>query len=250
MRPEKPTHLRLFSFKCKPGDDLATASAAENAPKVGAALDNTSVANPVWKGNLLGFPVRLFTGGRGGPAVSFRLLDPKTNAPVKGAARGETIRGYEIEKDEFLAFTDAEIDACKPAASGELPELGTISWADFNPVYIEASYYLAPAELAAEGAYANLFVTLRRRGLALLTRITLSGRERYALVRPGTTGLILLTLLFEAEANHLAEFRTITEGAKVRRLDAPSDFHPADFVDRQQVALMALIQRKTKSKAA
>jgi DNA end-binding protein Ku len=85
-----------------------------------------------WSGTisfgLVSVPVNLFPANRSG-GVSLRMLDedgtplarryydPETDREVPS---DRLVRGYEIEKDEFVVVTDAELEALEPEKTREI----------------------------------------------------------------------------------------------------------------------------------
>jgi DNA end-binding protein Ku len=63
-----------------------------------------------------------------------------------------------------------------------------------DPMYYDASYYLAPDGQAGEDVYAVLREAIAKTGKTALTRVVISQRERTVALRPMGVGLMAHTL--------------------------------------------------------
>jgi DNA end-binding protein Ku len=165
---------------------------------------------PAWKGylklSLVTCAVELSGATTQGEKVSFRTLNRKTGNAVRRQYIDQTtgkpvtekneVRGYEIEKDEFLVIEDEDIEAVQIESSHTLSLDSFVEKADVDPVYIEKPYYLTPADKVSEEAFAVIRQALENKKMAGLARIVLYQRERPCLIEPFGKGMLLTTLRY------------------------------------------------------
>jgi len=66
--------------------------------------------------------------------------------------RDELVRGYELEKDQYVMFTPEELEALEGEASRAIDISEFVPLSTVDPIYYETSYYLGPRE-GGEKAY-------------------------------------------------------------------------------------------------
>ncbi|MGA2145967.1 MAG: Ku protein [Bryobacteraceae bacterium] len=218
----------------------------------------------VWKGHiafgLVSFPVKLHAAARD-QSPSFHQLHQCDHSRVKQVlycqaedrpvSRAELVKGFEYDKDRYVVVEQGELDQMAPPSSRVMEVREFVPAAEIDPVYLDASYYVAP-EAAGEKPYTLLYEVLRRSSHAALAQWTLQSREHLVLLRPGRYGLLLHTLFYADEVGVLDEFRTevewVTErelelaGLLVEALAAP--FEPGKYQDRYRQNLRALLEAK------
>ncbi|MGH9489593.1 MAG: Ku protein [Terriglobales bacterium] len=181
----------------------------------------------VWSGylsfGLVTLPVRLFSGARG-ERVSFHLLHAKDRArlrqqmvcPEDGAvvSRGESLRGYEYAKDEYVTLSEEEIRQAAPKTQKQMEIVAFCRAEELDPLWFEASYYLVP-EAAGRGPHRLLLAAMERSGYIALAKISMHNREYAAALRPtrlagvpdlgGQPAGLLLHTLYYADEIRVAE---------------------------------------------
>ncbi len=230
---------------------------------------------PAWKGylklSLVTCAVELSGGTTQSEKVSFRTLNRQTGNAVRrqyvdsetGKPVGEKseVRGFEIEKDEYLLIEDEDIDAVQIESSHTLSLDSFVSKADVDPVYIEKPYYLTPADKVSEEAFAVIRQALENKKMAGLARIVLYQRERPCLVEAFGKGMLLTTLRYGDTVRHADE---AVEGMGKMKVDPDllelatrvierkhGTFDPSTFEDRYQKAVLDLVKsRRKKGKKA
>lgn len=221
---------------------------------------------PVWKGaisfGLVTIPVALY------PATesrrpSFRQLRRGDHSRIRhrrvaerdGAevALEEIVKGYEVEKDRYVVFTEEELEAALKARRGGAVEV--VQFTDggqIDPVFYRQSYYVAP-EKAGVKAYRILLGALEERGVVGLARLALREREYPATLRPAE-GVLLLETMYWPDEIREPRFETLDEPVEARpeelrmactiidNLTAP--FDPAAWLDESREAVEELARRK------
>src|SRR6185437_7837931 len=127
------------------------------------------MASTVWRGRLafgmVAIPVRLYKAARRERLRFHKVYRQPARSPEseplpefedKPVRAPETLRGYEVEKNRFVVVEPQEVQALRPATSTELDILEFVHLAEIDPIYFDASYYVAP-DPGGEKAYALLF---------------------------------------------------------------------------------------------
>jgi DNA end-binding protein Ku len=125
-----------------------------------------------------------------------------------------------------------------------------------DPMYYDASYFLAPDGKAGEDVYAVLREAITKTGMVALTRVVISQRERTVALRPMGEGLMAHTLYEERDLNSPKE---LFEDAAELKPDPEmvqlatqliqrqaGRYDPADLEDRYEIRLRAMIDAKLK----
>src|SRR5262245_9253948 len=104
-------------------------------------------------------PVQLFTATTS-QGVAFHLLHAKCGSriqmrlecPIHGPVpREETMRGYEISKDEYVRFKSDELKSLEQASSSALVIDSFVLQGAVDPVYFEDTYYLGAGKNGERG---------------------------------------------------------------------------------------------------
>jgi DNA end-binding protein Ku len=176
------------------------------------------------------------------------LFCPTCNRQVE---RSEVEKGYEYEKDQYLLFTEEELDRIEPESARMMEILEFCKLDEIDPLYFDSSYYVSP-EAAGAKAYKLLLETMQRTGYAGIAKVTMHNREYIVIVRARKTGLTLHTMFYSNEIRAAAETgegkfeikeqeRTLATQL-VESLAAP--FEPEKYHDTYQEALRMLIDAK------
>ncbi|HLK22163.1 MAG TPA: Ku protein [Bryobacteraceae bacterium] len=220
----------------------------------------------VWKGfisfGLVSFPVRLFSAARA-ETVHFHMLHKKDHSRVKEVwycaeenkpiERAEIEKGFEVAKGEYVVVDDEDLKKIAPPTASTMDILQFVDNDEVDPIYFEASYYVAPEEKTAK-PYALFVAALTDTKQDAIAKIAMHNREHVVLIRPAETGLLLHTLFYPDEL-HSANRREAPKtkySAKelelarslVEQLKAP--FKPQNFKDEYRENVERLIEQKQK----
>jgi len=226
------------------------------------------MASTVWKGHLtfglLSLPVKLFSAARG-ETVSFNQLHKADNSRVKQVLycqvedkpiqRSDIVKGYEYEKDKYVVIDEEEIKKVAPKTAKTMEVLEFVKTSEVDPVFYDASYYLAPDE-AGEKPYALLFEALRQTGCVGVAKIAMHNREHIVILRPGARGILLHTMYYVDEIRQVEEFRTDTSKVQEKELGLAkmliesllAPFEPEKYKDDYRENLLAMIKAKVEGK--
>jgi DNA end-binding protein Ku len=206
-------------------------------------------------------PVQLFT-ATSSQGVAFHLLHAKCGSriqmrlecPIHGIVpREETVRGYEIAKDEYVRFEPEELKALEQASSSALVIDSFVPEGVIDPVYFEDTYYLGAGKNGERG-YRVLVQALERTHRIAVGTFTWRGKTTPIAIRRHQDGLLLQRLYFAEEVHSAAEIdrgadpkirdqeRTLAERL-ISELSA-TEFHPENYEDEYRKRLLKAIEQK------
>ncbi|HVF92757.1 MAG TPA: Ku protein [Sphingomonas sp.] len=228
-------------------------------------------ARAYWQGQirlaLVSIPVEIYSATKSGASISFKQIHEPTGKPIHyekvvtgiGAVdTDEIMKGYEIEKGEFVLLEQDEIDAVKLESKKTLELTQFVDAHEIDVLYYEKPYFVVPADDLAEEAFIVLREALKRTKKVGLGQLALRGREYVVSLKPCGRGLVLETLRYADEVNKAQSyFREIPDDvpdadlldlaeALIQKKSAA--FDPAVFHDRYVDALKDLVARKRKAK--
>jgi DNA end-binding protein Ku len=218
-----------------------------------------------WKGflafGLISIPVRLSPAART-ERISFNQLHKVCHTRLKQplfcptcnrmVERNEIEKGYEYEKDQYLLFTEEELDAVEPESARTMEILEFVKLDEIDPIYFDTSYYLAPEDEGRK-AYQLLLAAMRESEYAAIAKVSMHNREYVVIIRPQEKGLALHTMFYANEIRPAVEAGTNVEVKEqeralaeqlIKSLAAP--FQPEKYHDMYQAALQELIDAKAK----
>jgi len=224
------------------------------------------MATTVWKGHLtfglISIPVRMTTAARG-ERISFNQLHKECHSRLKQplfcphcnrmVERSEIVKGYEYEKDQYVLFSEEELDKIEPASARVAEIMEFVKIGEVDPLYFDASYYLAPDEGGAK-AYQLLMKAMEESGYAAIAKLTMHQREHVVVVRPGSKGLTLHTMFYSNEIRAAESSSTDKVELKdqekklaqqlIENLAVP--FEPQKYKDAYQENVRGMIAAKLK----
>ncbi len=227
---------------------------------------------PNWKGylklSLVSCPVALYPASSASEKVSFHMLNGATGNRLKQqyvdsetgdlVERDERIKGYEISKGDYVHVTDDELADVQIESSHTMDIESFVPRAEIDAIYIDNHYYLAPDDRVGEEAFAVIREAMRARGMVGIARVVLFGRERMLIVEPRAKGLMATTLHYAYEvrgdASYFDEIPKVELAKELLDLAShiidtkKAKFDPAQFKDRYQDAVVALIKAKQAGK--
>ena len=227
-------------------------------------------ARAYWSGQirlaLVSIPVEIFTATKSGAQISFHQVHEPSGQRIKyekvvpgvGAVDAdEIVKGYEVEKGEYVLLEQDEIDAVKLESKKTLELTRFVDADEIDVLYYERPYFVVPADDLAEEAFIVLREALRRSRKVGLGQLAMRGREYVVSLKPCGRGMILETLRYADEVNRAqGYFRDIPdEEPDADLLDLATtlidkkagSFDPKLFHDRYVDALRSLIEKKQKA---
>lgn len=225
---------------------------------------------PIWRGQLrlalVSCPVALYAAHHDRGALHFNLLNPKTGNRIRMVTqdaetgeplvRSDLVKGYAIKRDSYVILSDEDFEAARVESSSTLKIEKFVEAQAINPIYYEASYYLAPDGDGAEDVYAVLRDAIGVTGKVALSHVVIARREHPVAIMPMGKGLVLHTLHQERELNDPAELFGDLPASKPdpdmidlakQLIERQSGIYaPSDTEDRYEARLRTLIEAKAK----
>ena len=229
-------------------------------------------ARAYWQGQirlaLVSIPVEIYSATKSGASISFRQIHEPTGKPihydkvVTGVGpvdADEIMKGYQIEKGEYVLLDQDEIDAVKLESKKTLELTQFVDADEIDVLYYEKPYFVVPADDLAEEAFIVLREALKRTKKVGLGQLAMRGREYVVSLKPCGRGMVLETLRYADEVNKAqGYFRDIPDAKPDEELldlaealiaKKSGKFDASEFHDRYVDALKALVERKRKAKS-
>ncbi|GJG97238.1 Ku protein [Cupriavidus pauculus] len=224
----------------------------------------------IWKGaisfGLVNIPVSVKPASRS-HSLDLDLLDKRDMAPVgyqrinkhtgKPVERGDIVKGYEYEKDEYVVLNDEDFKQANVEATQTVDIVSFVDAASIPPYFFDAPYYLEPDKRGERG-YALLHETMRKTGRAALALVVLRNRQHLAALIVAGKALVLNTMRFADEVvpvkdltlpggkKSAATAREVQMATKLVE-DMSEDFKPEQYHDTYREDLLARIHDRVKA---
>jgi DNA end-binding protein Ku len=226
-------------------------------------------ARPSWQGHLklslVTCPVALYNGISASGDIHFNLLNPKTMNRIKMVTtdpetgpieRSELVKGYQVEKNQYIVLTDEEIKSVRLESTKSINIERFVDADEIDRLYWHDPYYMVPnGDLGAE-AFAVIREAMRSANKIALGRVVMHTRERLVALEPRGKGILAYTLRSHDEVKKPEEFFEPIKDVKpdkgmieiARRIieQQEGEFNPEEFRDRYEDALRDLIESKQK----
>ena len=224
----------------------------------------------VWRGQLrlalVSCPVALYSARRERGGLHFHYINRDTGSRIRMASldaktgeelrRNELARGYEYKKNQYVLLDESDFKNARIETSTTMAITKFVPAETIDPIYYDASYFVAPDGRDALDVYAVLHEAIAESGRVALSRVVISRRERAVAIMPYGRGLIAHTL-HEAQdiANPEPLFETVPDAPPDEEMvtlakqliDRQTDrYVPADTEDRYEARLRAVIEAKAK----
>jgi DNA end-binding protein Ku len=224
------------------------------------------MATTVWKGHLtfglISMPMRMFAAARG-ERISFNQLHSVCHSRLKqplfcpvcnrNVERSEIVKGYEYEKDQYVLFSEEELDKIEPPSAHVMEILEFVKLDEMDPLYFDSSYYLSPEDAGVK-AYKLLIDAMKESGYGAIAKLTMHQREHIVIIRPSAKGMTLHTMFYSSEIRAAESVPTDKVEVKdperklalqlIESLAAP--FEPQKYRDEYQENVRAMIAAKLK----
>ena len=147
---------------------------------------------PIWKGavsfGLVTIPVGLYT-ATDNKRPSFKQLRKGDHSRIRYKRVAESdgtevewddiVKGYEIEKDRYVVFTDEELEqAMTTRGTGLVDVVQFVDMHEIDPIYYRQSYYLAPEKTGSRPIESSRKHSRTRASLRLLESPSVNASTR------------------------------------------------------------------------
>lgn len=223
----------------------------------------------LWKGaisfGLVHIPVTLHS-ATAESRMKFNLLDKSSMTRVgnrqvnkntgESMQREEVVKGFEVEKDQYVVLTPDEIKAAMPHSTQTIDIEAFVDREQIPSVYFNKPYYVSPGGKGGQKPFALLRETLERTGKVGIAKVVISTKQHLAMLVPQGKGLVLNLLRWSDEVRDTAGLSWPGDDVKVsaaelkmaeQLVDAMAgDWQPDLFHDEFREKLMALVEQKAK----
>ncbi|MCU1462078.1 MAG: Ku protein [Acidimicrobiales bacterium] len=227
------------------------------------------MARAIWSGTisfgLVSVPVKLYSAAhdedlhfsqfdKNGNHIRYKRVSEKSGREVD---YGDIVKGYEIKRGEWVMVDPEELENFDPKATKTIDIEDFVPMDDIDPIYYERTYYLAPANEAAEKPYRLLLEAMARTGRVAIGKVVIRTKQYLAAIRPLNGVLALSTMRFADEVVAPEEIDAIPSGkARVtpreielaeQIVDALSaDWKPEKYRDTYRERVLDFIDKKAK----
>ena len=233
-------------------------------------LDAEVQARSFWSGTitfgLVSIPVSLYPANRS-DGVAMRMVSPE-GVPLerryfcpkhkKELDWDEIVRGYEVEKGEFVAVTDEELERLAPERTRDIDLRRFVNLDEVDPIYFERAYFLTPAGNSTK-AYRLLAQTMEETERAGIATFVMRGKE-YLVAILAENGILRAETMRFADEVRAPEDVGLPEPAKpkpatVKKMEtqinklAKRTFSEEELADESAEKLLKLVRKKEKSGA-
>ena len=140
---------------------------------------------PIWRGHLrlalVSCPIALYSANHDRGSLHFNLINPNTGNRIKmitqdaetgdTLSRGDLVKGYEFKKDHYLIVDDEDFESARIESSTTVKIEKFVDTNSIDPIYFDASYYVAPDGDAGQDVYLVLRDAIASTGkIASVTR--------------------------------------------------------------------------------
>ena len=228
-------------------------------------------ARPSWKGQirlaLVSIPVEIYPATKAGRSIAFHQIHEPSGQRVKyekvvpgvgPVDRDEILKGYEIEKGEYVLLDPEEIEKVKLESRKTLELTQFVDYSDIDPIYYDKPYYVVPADDLAEEAFVVVREALRKAKKVGIGQLAMRGQEYVVSLKACGRGMVLETLRYADVVNKASSyFRDISDAKPDAELldlastlieKKASGFDASEFENRYIEALKGLIAEKLKKK--
>jgi DNA end-binding protein Ku len=225
-----------------------------------------------WKGHLkigdLSCAVGLYTAASTSERISFHMINESTGNRLKRefidseteevVERDQQVKGFETGNGDYIMIDPDEVAAVVPDSDKMLEAEAYIPCGKIDDVYFDKPYYMVPVDDADHDAFTSIRDALDKTSATAIARTVLFRRMRTVLIRAHGKGIIATTLNFDYEVRSSKEaFKDVAKiKVEAEMLDLAKhiistkkgDFDPAQFDDRYEDALAALLKAKAEGK--
>src|SRR5881397_4195525 len=198
--------------------------------------------------------------------VSFRTLHRECKTPIRQkrwcpthereVGPDEIVKGWEVAKGEFVVVEDADLEAIALHDESRSIEITRfVPLDEVDPVYLDRTYYLAPAQAPAQRRpYVLLLAAMKQAEMGAIGRFILRGAEYYAFIRPKGDALVLETLFLSEDVRSQGEIDEAVAGTEVKKAELElaqqvmqslvGEFDPSELHSQYRQDLRTMLEAK------
>ena len=219
----------------------------------------------MWKGaisfGLVSIPVRVFPATEE-KTLRFNQLHDADGGRIKmkrtcskcgeEVTYDHIVKGYEVEKDQYVTLTDEDFDAIPVESSRAIDIVQFVDLDEIDPIYFKKSYYLIPDETGVK-AYNLLRKALEDDEKVGVAKVSFRDKEHLAALRFRDKVFVLETMYWpdeirEADHEELGRRTTVrpqeVQMARSLIVNLSEPWNPAAFTDEYREALTRIVDAK------
>ena len=210
---------------------------------------------------LVNIPIKLYTAASS-QNISFHLIHAKCGSRIKQQqicpvcnlvlTRDDLVRGYESAKNQYVLFTEAELEALEQAASKNIDIVEFVPLPKVDPVFFEKSFFLGP-DKGGEKPYRLLAEAMAKANRVAIAKFVMRGKENLVLIRPAQDGLLLHIMYFADEIRNFGEIDKGSAALKENELGLATrlieelsvdEFKPEQYHDEYRERVLDVVNQK------
>jgi DNA end-binding protein Ku len=234
------------------------------------AASEVTMPRAIWSGSisfgLVNVPVKLYSAVHQ-QDLSFHQFQEGTNARVRNKRVSEKtgkevpyediVKGYEVEKGHYVMVEPDELKEFAPRATRTIDIEDFVSLDEIDPIYYDATYYLAPDKSdGAKKAYGLLREAMEDQGKVAIGRLVMRTKQYLAAIRPYDKGLSLSTMLFHDEVVPMSDIDEIPTRSAAKAAPAEvkmagqiiesmsRDWDPKRYEDTYRIQVLDFLKKK------
>jgi DNA end-binding protein Ku len=225
----------------------------------------------IWSGSisfgLVNVPVKLYSAVHH-QDLSFHQFEEGTNARIrnkrvsektgKEVDYDEILKGYEVSKGKYVMLDPEELDRFAPRATRTIDIEDFVALDDIDPIYYDATYYLAPDKSeGAQKAYVLLLQAMEDQERVAIGRLVMRTKQYLAAIRPKDGALAVSTMLFHDEVVAVSDIDDIPSGRSAPKVSPAEvkmagqiiesmarDWDPDRYEDTYRVQVLDYLKKK------
>ncbi len=226
-------------------------------------------ARPTWQGHLklslVTCPVAMYTATASSSHVSFHLINPDTNNRIRmiptdpdtgPVERSDLVKGYEVSKDEYVLFDDADFDKVRLESTKTISIDEFVDETSIDRLYWDDPFYIVPEKGVGAEAFAVIREAMKKAGKIAIGCLVLRGRERQLALEVHGKGLVAYSLRPHDEVRDADDYFDDIPAVKADKdmvdiaariiAQKAAEFDPTQFRDRYDEALRDMVKAKQK----
>lgn len=224
-------------------------------------------ARAYWSGQLrlalVSIPVEVYSATKSKARIALnqihapsgkRIRLEKTVPGIGPVESEDIVKGYEVEKGEYVLLDDEELDDVRLESRKTFELVQFVEAREIDPLWFEKPYFVIPQDELAEEAFGVIRDAMKASGKIGLGQLAVRGRELLCSLKPCGRGMVLETLRYADEVQKASSFfREIPDAKPPKELldlattlieSRSAPFDPERFHDHYEEALKALIDAK------
>lgn len=185
-----------------------------------------------------------------------RVQEPQWCPTCEKFVKGETVKGYEMDKDNFVPILPEDYERIHLESLANIQVEAFIDDLEMDDTRIyKDSYFIAPDEVGAK-AFCLFCTAMEEAHVVGIAKMTLKEREHLVSLTPKDGLIILQTLHWVDElrdGSELVSYATITDQEKAMALQlikgmTKKDLDFSQYTDKWRDAFIELVQAKLEGK--